>query len=54
MYGGNGVPLAIGLALYIPQMQGNPIIQPILTADGLLIVIGAIWIAWAMLKHSAA
>jgi hypothetical protein len=50
----SGVPLAIGLALYIPQLQGNPMIQPIRIADGLLIAIGAIWIAWAMLRHSDA
>jgi hypothetical protein len=35
-------------------LQGNPMIQPIRVADGLLIAIGAIWIAWGMLKHSDA
>jgi hypothetical protein len=50
----SGVPLAIGLALYIPQLQGNPMIQPIRIADGLLIAIGAIWIARGMLKQSNA
>jgi hypothetical protein len=50
----SGVPLAIGLALYIPQLQGNPMIQPIRIADGLLIAIGAIWIALGMLKQRPA
>ncbi len=41
----SGIPLAIGLALYIPQLQGNPLIQAIRIGDGLLIAFGCAWIA---------
>ena len=46
----SGVPLAIGFAVYIPQLQGDPFFQPIRVAIGLLIAIGCAWIAWDMLK----
>src|SRR2546425_3134978 len=47
----SGVPLAIGLAVYIPQLQGNPSFQPIRIADGLLIAMGCIWMAWGTSKE---
>jgi hypothetical protein len=47
----SGVPLAIGLAVYIPLLQGSPVFQPIRMADGLLITIGCIWLARGMSKH---
>jgi len=47
----SGVPLAIGLAVYIPQLQGNPSFQPIRIADGLLIAMGCVWMAWGMSKE---
>ncbi|MFX1466471.1 MAG: hypothetical protein ACFFA5_08365 [Promethearchaeota archaeon] len=50
----SGVPLAIGLAVYIPQLQGNPLIQPIRIADGLLIALGCILIAWSLWKGNKA
>jgi hypothetical protein len=50
----SGVPLALGLALYIPLLQGNPVFQPIRIADGLLIAIGCIWIAWGMSERRGA
>lgn len=45
----SGVPLAIGFAVYIPQLQGDPIFQPIRIAVGLVIALGCGWIAWGML-----
>jgi hypothetical protein len=50
----SGVPLAIGLVVYIPLLQGNPVFQPIRIADGLLITIGCIWTAWGMSKRDRA
>jgi len=50
----SGVPLAIGLTVYIPQLQGNPLIQPIRIADGLLIALGCIWVAWGLWKDNKA
>jgi hypothetical protein len=38
----SGVPLAVGLALYIPQFLGT---QPLRVAHGLLVGIGCLWIA---------
>lgn len=50
----SGVPLAIGFVVYIPQLQGDPLFQPIRIAVGLLIAVGCIWIAWGMLKRTHA
>ena len=50
----SGVPLAIGLTVYIPQLQGDPLIQPIRIADGLLIALGCIWVAWGLWKDNKA
>ena len=38
----SGVPLAAGIALYIPQFLGT---QPVRVAHGLLVGIGCLWIA---------
>ena len=46
----SGVPSAIGFAVYIPQLQGDPVFQPIRVAIGLVIALGCTWIAWAILK----
>ena len=48
----SGVPSAIGFAVYIPQLQGDPVFQPIRIAVGLLIALGCTRIAWGMLKGS--
>lgn len=48
----SGVPSAIGFAVYIPQLQGDPIFQPIRVVIGLVIALGCTWIAWGMLKES--
>jgi len=47
----SGIPLAIGFAVYIPQLQGDPFFQPIRIADGLLIATSCIWISWEMWNH---
>lgn len=39
----SGVPLAFGMALYIPQFFGS---QPIRVAHGLLVAVGCIWLGW--------
>lgn len=36
----SGIPLAIGFVVYLPQLQGAPIFQPIRIAVGLLIALG--------------
>jgi hypothetical protein len=41
----SGVPVAIGFAVYLPQLQGDPLFQPIRIAVGLLIAVGCGWIA---------
>jgi len=48
----SGIPLAVGFALFIPLLQGNPLFQPIRIADGSLIAIGCILLAWYMLKRN--
>ncbi len=40
-----GVPLAAGLALYIPQFTGP---QSIRIAHGLLMLAGCWWLAWSL------
>jgi hypothetical protein len=44
----SGVPLAIGFTIYIPQLQGDPVFQPIRIAVGLVILFGCSWLAWGM------
>ncbi len=44
----SGVPLAVGFAVYIPQLQGDPAFQPIRIAVGLVILLGCAWLAWGM------
>ena len=46
----SGVPLAVGFAVYIPLLQGDPAFQPIRIVDGILILAGALWMAWAMTR----
>lgn len=41
----NGLPFALGFALYIPQFFGS---QPIRIAHGLLVTLGCLWVAWSM------
>jgi hypothetical protein len=48
----SGVPLAMGFAVYIPQLQGDPSFQPIRIVVGLVIALGCGWIAWGMLKRT--
>ena len=45
----SGVPLAIAFAIYIPQLQGDPIFQPIRIGVALVILLGCSWTAWGML-----
>ena len=47
----SGVPLAVGFFVYIPLLQGAPAFQLIRIADGFLIAVGSIWIAWAMVRQ---
>jgi len=49
----SGVPLAIGLVVYMPQLQGAPLFQPIRIAVGLLIAAGCAWIAAGMFRAAA-
>ena len=41
----SGVPLAIGIALYIPQFSGP---QWIRVAHGALMLVGCWWLAWSI------
>ncbi|MGA9531758.1 MAG: hypothetical protein WBR18_03500 [Anaerolineales bacterium] len=41
----SGFPLAVGMALYIPQFFGT---QPIRVAHGLLVAAGCLWVAWTL------
>jgi hypothetical protein len=43
-----GVPLAVGFTVYLPQLQGGPLFQPIRIAVGLLIALGCGWIAYGL------
>ncbi|MBX0331107.1 hypothetical protein K2Z83_26005 [Oscillochloris sp. ZM17-4] len=47
----SGVPLALGLALYIPQFFGT---QPLRVAHGLLVAVGCLWVALDLWRGSAA
>jgi hypothetical protein len=44
----SGVPLAVGFTVYLPQLQGDPLFQPIRIAVGLLIALGCGWIAYGL------
>jgi hypothetical protein len=44
----SGLPLAVGLGVYIPQLQGAPYFQPIRIVVGLLIAAGCTWMAVGM------
>lgn len=48
----SGVPLAVGLALYIPQFFGT---QPIRVAHGVLVAAGCLWVAAGLwqLRHNS-
>jgi len=48
----SGVPLAGAVAVYIPQLQGAPVFQPIRIAVGLTIVIGCAWISAGMVRST--
>ena len=47
----SGIPLAAGFAVYIPQLQGDPIFQVIRIGVGILILIGCCWLAWGMVRR---
>jgi hypothetical protein len=42
-----GVPLAVGLVLYIPQFTGP---QPVRIAHGFLMLVGCWWLAWSVAR----
>jgi hypothetical protein len=48
----SGIPLALGMALYIPQFFGT---QPLRVAHGVLMAVGCLWIGvvlWPSRKHA--
>jgi hypothetical protein len=49
----SGLPLAVGFGIYIPQLQGSPLFQPIRIAVGLLIAAGCTWMAVGMFRAAA-
>ena len=49
----SGIPIAIGFAIYIPLLSGQPVFQSLRIADGLLILASCIWIASGMFKRAA-
>lgn len=49
----SALPLAIGLVVYMPQLQGAPLFQPIRIAVGLLIAAGCVWMAAGMFRVKA-
>jgi hypothetical protein len=49
-----GLPLAIGFVVYIPQLQGAPVFQPIRIAVGLIITVGCVLIARGILSEGKA
>ena len=48
----SGIPLAVGLLLFLPLLQGNPMYQTPRIADGALILIGCALIAWAAWRRA--
>jgi hypothetical protein len=49
----SGLPIAVGFSVYIPQLQGAPLFQPIRIAVGLLITAGCVLMARGMLRAAA-
>jgi len=47
----SGIPLAVGLALFLPQFYTSP---PVRIGHGLLVAVGCWVIAWGMANHRAA
>ena len=47
----SGIPLAVGLALFLPQFYTSP---PVRIGHGLLVAVGCWVIAWSMLSHRTA
>lgn len=45
----SGIPLAVGIALYIPQFTGS---QPVRIAHGVLMAAGCCWLAWTISRMS--
>jgi hypothetical protein len=45
-----GVPLAVGLGLYIPQFTGP---QGIRVAHGVLMLVGCAWLGWSLLQDES-
>jgi hypothetical protein len=50
----SGIPLAVGFVVYIPQLQGAPLFQPIRIVVGLVIAAGCAWIAAGMRQAARA
>jgi hypothetical protein len=46
----SAVPLAVGLVVYMPQLQGAPLFRPIRITVGLLIAAGCAWLAGGMFR----
>ena len=49
-----GLPLALGFVVYIPQLQGAPVFQPIRIVVALLITAGCVLVALGMLSRDHA
>jgi hypothetical protein len=49
-----GIPLAVGLVVYMPQLQGAPIFQPLRIVVALIILAGCALIARGILRESSA
>lgn len=47
----SGVPLAVAFLVYIPQLQGAPLFQPIRIVVALVILSGCIWIGMSLLRE---
>jgi hypothetical protein len=47
-----GIPLAAGLAVYIPQLQGATFFQPIRIVVALVILAGCVLISWGILRKA--
>lgn len=50
----SGIPLAVAFVVYIPQLQGAPLFQPIRIIVGLLILSGCIWTGFRLPVRSPA
>jgi hypothetical protein len=49
-----GIPLAVGLVVYMPQLQGAPFFQPLRIVVALIILAGCALIARGILRHGSA